>query len=361
MKFEHGNNSKFFSGLSALVDDYFARKGIPKTGTPFIVFKGAVFLAIYLGSYAGIYIFQDNYALVILMGMIMGLSAVSIFLNVVHDAAHGVFSRNRKFNTMAKHLGEFIGLNTYIWDIRHNMQHHVFTNIIGGDLFLDNMALVRMTPHHRYRPIHRYQHLYAPFFYMFYTFYWTFVLDFKLFTMKDICNLKNLKHPRKEWIILFTTKLFFIGYMIVAPALLTSTPWYILVFAFLMMQISGGLLGALIGILPHFMEGPTFPVVENNLIRSSWGEHELETSLDFAPSSRLWNWLSGGSNTHVAHHLFPNISQAHYYELTPIIEKYCLENGYPYMKVTIWEGIKLHYRFLRKLGAQAEYVPETVA
>lgn len=359
MKFERGNNSVFYTGLSAVVDDYFKQKNIAKTGTPFIVLKGLFFLSIYLGCYAGIYIFQEHHGLVILIAMVMGLAAVSIFLNVVHDAAHGVFFQNRTLNTMAKHIGELIGLNTYIWDIRHNMQHHVFTNIVGGDLFLDNMALVRMTPHHKYRKIHRYQHYYAPFFYMFYTFYWTFVLDFKLFTMKDICNLKDLKHSKKEWAILILSKLFFIGYMIIAPILFTSIPWYILLIAFMGMQIAGGLLGALIGILPHFLEGPTFPEIEDELIRSSWGEHELETTIDFAPSSRLWNWLSGGSNTHVAHHLFPNISQAHYYELTPIIEKYCNENGYQYMKVSIWEGIKSHYRFLRKLGRNEDAVSMT--
>ncbi|HEX2629911.1 MAG TPA: fatty acid desaturase, partial [Chitinophagaceae bacterium] len=83
-----------------------------------------------------------------------------------------------------------------------------------------------------------------------------------------------------------------------------------------------------------------------------WSEHELEATIDFAPSSRLINWITGGLNTHVAHHLYPSVCHTHYYAITPIIEQYCREQGYPYRKESLGNALISHFRFLKMLSVK---------
>ncbi|MBX9851473.1 MAG: fatty acid desaturase [Cytophagaceae bacterium] len=129
-------------------------------------------------------------------------------------------------------------------------------------------------------------------------------MDFKLYFSKQIGNRKNVKHPFKEFIILFSTKLFYIFYTILLPYLVLDFSWNIIFCGFMIMHISAGLLA----VLSHFIEGPAFPAPdEKGIIHNNWAAHEIETTLDFAPDSKFMNWISGGLNTHVAHHLFPNI------------------------------------------------------
>jgi linoleoyl-CoA desaturase len=78
--------------------------------------------------------------------MIMGLSGVMIVFNIVHDASHNVLFKNKSLNKAAAYFGDLMGMNSYIWNIRHNIQHHTFTNVAGGDVLLDNIPFIRVCP-----------------------------------------------------------------------------------------------------------------------------------------------------------------------------------------------------------------------
>jgi len=276
-----------------------------------------------------------------------------IVFNLVHDASHQAVSKNKKVNKFVCFLGDIVGINTHIWDIRHNIQHHTFTNILGGDLIIESIPFIRLSPQQPYKRFHKYQVFYAPILYMFYSFYWMFIIDFKLFFKKDICNLHDINHPPKEWFVLFTTKLFYIFYMIILPWTFTHYALLNVIAFFLIMHMAAGLLLSFVAVMGHFVEGPIFPDATNGIIDNSWSEHELEATIDFAPKSKIVNWITGGLNTHVAHHLFPSICHVHYYDLTRIIENYCIENNYQYKKESLWDGLKSHFRFLKKLANPA--------
>jgi linoleoyl-CoA desaturase len=354
MKFEKGKGSDFYNNLNLEIDRYFKSNNLTKYATPAIYIKGGILLFMYMACYASTYFLPDNLLLLVPIYMIMGLSGVMIVFNLVHDASHGAISRNKTLNNAIKYIGDLVGINTYIWDIRHNIQHHTFTNVLGGDLIIENIPLLRMSPHQPWRRHHAFQVYYSIFLYMFYSFYWMFVIDFRLFFMKEICNLKNLKHPKKEWILLVFFKLVYVTYSIVLPILLTPLTALQVIGLFLVMHAAAGLLLSFIAVLGHFVEGPSFPEAENGIIPKSWSEHELEATIDFAPSSKVINWITGGLNTHVAHHLYPQVCHTHYYAMTPIIEKFCMDNGYPYKKETFSSAIASHFRYLKKLSKKEE-------
>lgn len=350
MKFEKGKSSEFYRGLNLRINDYFHSRHLSRFATPQIFLKGIALLAAYITCYAGIYVFQNNYAALIVLYMLFGITGVMVVFNVVHDASHHAISKSKPLNNRLRYLGDIVGINTYIWDIRHNIQHHSFTNVLGGDLVIENIPLLRISPHQRLRKFHRLQPYYAVLLYMFYSLYWILVIDFKLFFQKNICNLKNIRHPVKEWVYLFFFKAFYIFYMIVLPVLLTDIPWYNVLLLFLLMHAAGGLLLSLVAVLGHFVMGPSFPEPVNDVLQNSWSEHELEATIDFAPSSKLINWITGGLNTHVAHHLYPTVCHTHYYAITPIIEQYCREQGYPYRKESLGNALMSHFRFLKMLS-----------
>ncbi len=353
MKFEK-KNSPFYSGLKVEIDNYFTTKQISKYGNYSLIIKGIVLVAGYLFAYGSIYL-PDRTTLSLLAAYIlMGICGVMIVFNIVHDASHSSISPRKWINKTLCYLGDIVGINTHIWDIRHNIQHHSFTNVLDGDLIIEQIPLLRLSHHQPYRKFHKYQPYYAIILYLFYSFYWMFVIDLRLFFRKDICNLHNIDHPRKEWIKLFVFKSQYILYMIVFPWLFTPLSFMSVLGYFFILHFSAGILLSFVAVLGHFVEGPSFPEPVNGIIQNSWGEHELETTIDFAPRSRITNWITGGLNTHVAHHLFPTVCHVHYYDMTKIISEYCRQNNYSYKKETFIAGLRSHFRYLGKLSNPAK-------
>lgn len=350
MKFEKGKNSDFSRGLNLRINEYFRICQRSRFANAEIYVKGLVLFTAYLGCYLSIYLFQDNYTILAVLYILLGISGVMLVFNVVHDASHHAISKIKPVNNMLRYLGDIVGINTYIWNIRHNIQHHTFTNVLGGDLVIENIPLLRISPHQPLKKFHAWQPYYAVLLYFFYSLYWILVIDFRLFFRKDICNMKNLKHPTREWVTLFFFKTFYLFYMIALPALLTTIPLLHIILFFLLMHAAGGILLSLVAVLGHFVIGPAFPEANNGVLDTSWSEHELDATIDFAPSSRIINWITGGLNTHVAHHLYPNICHVHYYAITPIIEAYCRENGFHYRKESLGNAIMSHFKFLSALA-----------
>ena len=78
--------------------------------------------------------------------------------------------------------------------------------------------------------------------------------------------------------------------------------------------------------------------------------HQLATSLDYAPESKICNWFLGGFNAHAAHHLYPKLPHTTYPEISVLIEKNAKEFNVTYNKLGLVQAIRSHYRFLRAMG-----------
>jgi linoleoyl-CoA desaturase len=350
MKYLKTNSNPFYNGLRPLVNEYFELNEISSKGNWQLGVKVLLLIAVYLSAYLSIFQFAATPWQFTTAYIIMGFSGVMIVFNLVHDASHKAIFVSKEANKIASLFGDLIGINTYIWNIRHNIQHHTFTNVLGGDLIIEAIPLIRLSPHQPYKPHHRYQVLYAPILYLFYSFYWILVIDIKLFFMKNICNLQNLRHPTYAWLFLIVSKIFYIVYMILIPHIYTQMTLLTALGNFIIMHMAAGILLSFVAVLGHFVDGPSFPETSDGEIDNSWSEHELEATIDFAPKSKIINWITGGLNTHVAHHLFPSICHIHYYKLTEIIEDYCYANNYTYRKESLMGAIRSHFRYLKRLS-----------
>ena len=213
-----------------------------------------------------------------------------------------------------------------------------------------------MTPHSDWKKIHKYQFLYAWFFYGLMTIVWVLVKDFVRIVRYHNMGLvkKHNANIVAEWAILIGSKLFYIGYIFVIPVVFTSLLWWqVLIGIFLMHYIAGFIL-AIIFQPAHVIEGTEFPLPdENDMLEHNWAVHQLFTPTNFAQRSRLFSWYVGGLNFQIEHHLFPNICHVHYRKIASIVQDTAKEFDLPYKSIRTFTGALIgHTRLLKQLGVK---------
>jgi linoleoyl-CoA desaturase len=241
-----------------------------------------------------------------------------------------------------------MGMNSYIWNIRHNIQHHTFTNVAGGDVLLDSIPFIRVSPQQKKLAIHKYQVWYVPFLYMLYSIFWVFFIDFNMFKQKQMGNYKNMHHSWQEWTKLILFKSFYLFYMIIFPAWIINIPLSTVLTGFLIYHIVAGILLSTVVVLGHCVEGAEYTAPdEDGIIQNSFMQHEWNATYDCSTSSRLLHWITGGLNTHLAHHLFPKLCHCHYLDITKIIKEHCAEHNVNYQHYSLGDAVISHFNFLK--------------
>ena len=282
----------------------------------------------------------------------LGLTGVLLAFNVAHDATHGTFSNNKTINKLLYYSTfNLNGTNAYLWGIRHKASHHIFPNVDGCDADIDDNPLIRLSPSKAYKWFHKYQAFYSLLIYMIYTLHWVFFKDFLYLTKKELANLQSIKHSARQIADVFFFKILYVMMYIILPVLYGYTlGWVLLSFLFLHIAISLFFIFSLI--VSHLTLETDFPVPdEENRLPYSYCQHQLATSLDYAPSSKLVNFIFGGFNAHAAHHLFPSYPHTVYFDISPVIQDMAKKYGYKYNVLPWWKAIASHFKYLHKMGS----------
>jgi linoleoyl-CoA desaturase len=249
----------------------------------------------------------------------------------------------------------FIGGTSINWQLQHNNLHHTFTNIDGHDEDIAPLGFLRFSPHAKLKKIHRFQFLYAWFFYGLMTLMWALTKDFaqlKRYSKMDLLKVKNTTYP-KELMKLIIFKAFYLSYCLFLPMLVVNLAWWKILLGFAIMHFTCGLILALIFQPAHVVEKTEFPlpVEGTNQIEDDWASHQLKTTANFAPKSFLMSWFVGGLNFQIEHHLFPNICHVHYKKIAPIIRQTAKEFNLPYYsEPTFISALISHAKLLYSLG-----------
>jgi linoleoyl-CoA desaturase len=110
--------------------------------------------------------------------------------------------------------------------------------------------------------------------------------------------------------------------------------------------------------LAHAVEGPEFEVVgivDEKQLETEWAVHQVKTTANFSPRSKVISWLVGGLNYQVEHHLFPRISHIHYPEISKIFREQCEKFGLPYHSFpTLRTAVISHVKTMKHLGQKPE-------
>ncbi|MBL7744374.1 MAG: fatty acid desaturase [Chitinophagaceae bacterium] len=286
----------------------------------------------------------------ILAFILYGFFAVLFAFNFAHDFSHNTVFKNRKWNNYCFiFIYTLVGAHAEAWKHRHIHSHHYAPNVEDYDSDLQISDLIRVIPGSPHRWYHRVQHIYAPVVYTTYSLFWVFIKDFVILFSK---NEYEQSHSFRYHVSFWLQKVVYFGYLLILPLLFSGQKWYIVVIAFIAMHLFQSLFLLFTFFMTHHVESTAYPVTDDKgYITTSWLMNQVKSSNDFYPFSKTANFIFGGFNNHVAHHLFPNIHHACYPEISYIIYKVlCKRNIYP-NQTTFWGGIRSHLRFLKRMSA----------
>jgi len=353
--------SEFIKVFRQRVDNYFESNNISPYANSEMIFKTIFAIVAWASVYTLILsdVLSSNYFLLIMTFMLLGFVNIFIAFNIMHDATHDAYSKKQWVNDLLGYSMNFIGANQYLFRRMHGA-HHGYVNIQGIDVTLETHGLFRFTPDEPYLKHHRWQHLYTPVLYALAMLHWVTVKDFKwFFVEKHIGNLKNVKHPFREYVILIVSKIVYFGLTLALPLMFLSAPTWVILLGFINLHLLPSLTFALIFQVTHVYDGTHYPLPdEDGNIDNNYALHVLETTADFSRKNRLGTWLMGGINIHVIHHIFPQICHVHYSKLTDILKETSEEFGIEYQEnPNFWVALKKHMWMLHHLSKPYATVP----
>ncbi len=357
---------EFYSTLNKRVNQYFADNNIDKHANGTMKFKTAFMLALYIVPFLFIYFAGITNPWIMLgLCVLIGLGMAGIGLSVMHDACHGAYSQNQTVNKILGYTVNFVGANAFTWIIQHNVLHHTYTNVNELDEDISHGGILRMNPHDTWKPVHKFQHIYAWPLYGLMTIVWVFFKDFdRLISYSKRGLVDRVKaSKKKEWAILLFSKAFYFTYIIVLPILFLPFSWWQILIGLAVELYVCGFILAIIFQPAHVTPDSTFPLPneENNTLENNWAIHQLLTTKNFANKSRFFSWYVGGLNFQIEHHLFPTICHVHYKKIAPIVESTAKQFGLPYNHdKTFLKALQSHGKSLKEFSQKAITAPITI-
>lgn len=341
----------FHTELKKRIADYFNQGGKSTTGNFSLYLKAGLLVAAFIATYIHLVFYTPVNWVAIIECAFLGLLTASIGFNVMHDGGHGSFSRSRWVNKIAAISADFLGANHFMWNTKHNIIHHAYTNIDGVDDDIDAKPLLRLCDTQKYYKIHRYQHFYFWMAYSLLYLYWVFVSDYKKYFAGRIGPMPLKKMTISEHISFWGFKLVHAFLFIAIPVYFVGfLPWLV---GFVIAGVVAGFVLSIVFQLAHTVEHTHFPVADekSGKMEDEWAIHQLKTTANFATRNKLISWWVGGLNFQIEHHLFPKISHVHYPAISKIIRKACQDYGVPYIEYPKMRmAVASHVSFLRQMG-----------
>lgn len=346
----HQSDKTFHALLKVRVNQYFEDNRLSRYADGPMVAKTLFWVAAFALVY-GVYLSGALPALAVLALLgLNGFVVACLGFNTGHDAIHGAYSSRPRVNWLLGCFFDVLGASSYTWSIAHNWLHHTYTNVPLVDSDLDPGPWLRFDPGRRVYWFHRFQHVYMWALYTLTTLVWTFKKDWVQIVERDPRTGKRARPTAALGMVL--GKALHFTLFLVVPALVTPYSLALVVGAYVVSQLVSGFTLAVVFQLAHVVEGPAFPRPDDaNTLRTSWAEHQLRTTANFAPKGPVATFLLGGLNHQVEHHLFSGICHTHYPALSDIVRKTAGELGLPYHEHTSFlAALRSHYRVMRALG-----------
>lgn len=347
----------FYPELKSRVQDYFKQSNQDTFGNSHLYTKAIILGLLYLSLYVHIVFFTPHYLVALAEAALLGALTAFIGFNIMHDGAHGAFSKSAKVNKLAGMTLNLLGSNVMIWSTKHNVIHHTFTNIDGVDDDLNAGVFLRLCETQSRKKFHKFQHIYFWAAYSLLFFYWIFYTDYKKYFTQKINDFPIKNFGLKEHISFWVFKVLHAVTFIAIPIyMLGFFPWLI---GFSVLGISAGIILSVVFQLAHTVEDTHFyvPAETDQKVELDWVLHQIHTTANFATRNKVLSWLFGGLNFQVEHHLFPKISHVHYPAISKILKETCAEYNVPYIEYPrMRDALKSHIRHLKNLG-QKEMQP----
>lgn len=348
LKFTGGND--FQAELRRRVESYLQETGQRQRDCPRMYLKSGVILSVFAACYVLLVGVVSVWWLAVPLAILLGLSAAAIGFNIMHDAGHKAYSKSAFVNQLMSMMVEVIGGSGYVWHWKHGVFHHTYVNITGYDTDINMGGLARFSPHQKRLLFHRWQHWYVWFLYGLMAIKWELYDDFRDVILGRMDGHRFPRPRGRDLAVFIAGKIGFFALAFGVP-LLFHPIWAVALFYGIAVVVLGVVL-SLVFQLAHCVEEADFPLPdEPGKMETSWGIHQVETTVNFAPRNRAVSWLLGGLNFQIEHHLFSRICHVNYPAISRLVEDTCREFGIRYnVHDSVFSGLRSHFRWLREMG-----------
>jgi linoleoyl-CoA desaturase len=325
--------------------------------------KAIVIAALAAGSYWSLIVPGSSIASRVFSAIVMVVALTAAATCVFHDGNHASFSTSRTINRLAGYTGDLLGASSWIWKFKHNNLHHGNTNIVGVDADIDQAPFARLAPDQPWHPWHRYQHLYMWILYGFLTLQWFLISDFLDLKNRGINRQRFPRQPRPRDIgVLALGKALHVGWAIALP--LVYHEWWVVLVFYLAISWSVGLLLATMFQLAHCTELAEFPSAGSQRRGPDFVEYQLRTTVDVhcrtSLGRRSMQWLMGGLDFQVEHHLAPRLPHTAYPLVAERLDRVCADLHVAVRShATPWQAIRSHGRWLKLMGTDPDRIDRT--
>jgi fatty acid desaturase len=264
-------------------------------------------------------------AATILAKMGMTLPALAV-LSIAHTTggwmAHDFVHGRGKWCSSMRHFGAFaIGLSSKWWSEKHNT-HHAHTNVIGidEDIMVEPAIWLWAPDSARDRPWRRFQHLFFPL---------AFSLTFAIWRIDSVKTVIR----EKLWVegaalaFHYAALLWAVGPML----------------AFSHIFIAGAFTATMVTVTHTSEELLT----EHE---PSFVDAQFRTTRDAKCHDPISQYLWGGMQYQLEHHLFPTMPRYKYPSLAPVLQKWAESNGLEYRVTDQWKIIADNIKLLRDVA-----------
>ncbi len=341
----------FHTELKNRVNAYFVEAGKTPTGNFKLVAKALFFAAVLIAVYVHLVFFTPGLFLGIVESIILGGVVAAIGFNVMHDGSHGSFSKHKAVNVVAAFSLNILGGSSFMWNVKHNIIHHAYTNIDGVDDDIDIQPWMRLSSTQKKYKLHKYQHHYFWFLYAVLYILWIFVMDYQKYFSQKIGKMPLKKMHVSDHVIFWLFKFIHLFIFVLLPIYVAGfVPWLV---GFLVSTIFAGVVISIVFQLAHTVEHTQFPMPneDDGRIDDEWAIHQLKTTANFATRNKLISTLVGGLNFQIEHHLFPKVSHVHYPAISKIIRETCREFNIPYIEYPKMRlAVASHVAYLKEMG-----------
>ena len=279
----------------------------------------------------------------------MGFVLALIGFNVMHDASHGSYSKNKTLNLILSYSLNLIGGNIEYWHIKHDEDHHIRTNIIGYDEDVEIYPALRTYACQKPYWIHKFQHMYAWLVYLLAGFFIVHVNDFRKFFKKALGSRATPTTWKSRVVFILSKGIHFYLFVgIPAHVFGWTTAWI----GYIIMVNVTGCIMSIVFQLAHLFKATKIELILR--VPHKWEVYQLLVTADFAVKSKIASWILGGLNFQAIHHIFSDISHIHYPVIQKIVKALARKHGITYYEFpTIWSAWKSHLAFLKMAGNES--------
>ncbi len=334
----------FFDAVRTRVDEELRRRGRDYRSFGWaLVLEAVVLLALFVGAWAW-RLATGSYLAAVLGGLVVARLGFAM-----HSGNHAAVARRSVANRLLGTIMDFVGGSSLVWQASHQVSHHGRPNVSGHDNDAEIGApFLRFHPALRRRPIHRVQ---------------TVILGVGMsiglvkWLVSDLAHLRRgrVTHAafhvsRGAWLQVLAFKSLWVAMHVVAPIVVLGPVHGVL--TTLVMMAVGAYYMESIFIVNHLQAG-LVPRPD-----AHWAAQQVQGSANWRAGSRVYNWISGGLNHQIEHHLFPSMSIYLYPTIAPVVRATCAEFGLTYRDYRgFWSALGHCAGYLHDLGRPPAALP----